>query len=244
MIVRGNSISVVRLCRALIRKAGRGLIWLSLRGTDQSSLAGDRDIEWSWVAARLERGPGHVLDFGPGGSSLGLIAARRGYDVTAIDQQAIHWPYVWPSLRFVQGDILNIALPSASFDVIINCSSIEHVGLAGRYGSADHADGDFVAMRRLHSLCKVGGVMLLTVPIGRDATFAPLHRVYGAKRLPQLLQGWSEESAEFWLKNELTGQWQIVERRDALECSSGMLHYALGCFVLRRDVDRIGGEGP
>ena len=43
------------------------------------NLAGDRDVEWSWVAANLSdpgAGRDRALDFGPGRSSLGLVAAR------------------------------------------------------------------------------------------------------------------------------------------------------------------------
>jgi len=94
-------------------------------------LTGDRDIEWSWVASQMPKGPGEALDFGPGGSSLGLIAAEAGYNVTAIDLQPITWPYHHPNLRFVQGDVLKLQLQKNHFDLIINCSVIEHVGLAG-----------------------------------------------------------------------------------------------------------------
>jgi hypothetical protein len=43
-------------------------------------MSGDREVEWSWVAGNLPNDPGHVLDFGPSSSFLGLIAAFRGGD--------------------------------------------------------------------------------------------------------------------------------------------------------------------
>ena len=79
-------------------------------------------------------------------------------------------------------------------DPVLNL--IEHVGLAGRYGSPDDADGDLHAMAKMAGLLKPGGDMVLSIPIGRDAVYAPWHRVYGEQRLPQLLERWNvaEES--------------------------------------------------
>ena len=143
------------------------------------NLLGDRDIEWSWIISQMPSGPGHALDFGPGGSHLALIAAQRGFHVTAVDLEPVQWPYVHPGLRFIRGDILKLPLPRGHFDLVINCSTVEHVGLAGRYGVTENRpNGDLEAMARLRELMKPGGVMLLTIPVGRDAVFAPLCRVY------------------------------------------------------------------
>lgn len=205
------------------------------------NLAGDRDIEWSWVASHIPQGPGEALDFGPGESMLGLIAAQKGFRVTAIDRQQVHWKYVHPELRYVQGDILQLSLPLNYFDLVINCSTVEHVGLAGRYGVRDqNPDGDLEAMNRLEKIMKPGAVMLLTIPVGLDAVFAPLCRIYGEKRLPLLLKGFSIEKEDYWTKND-QNQWIPCNRERALnfKASAGSWDplqnsYALGCFVLRR----------
>ncbi len=197
-------------------------------------LSGDRDVEWSWVAAQIGSGPGEALDFGNGGSALGLIAAGRGYDVTAVDLEAVAWPYAHERLRFVRGDVFELALPKGHFDLVLNCSAVEHVGLAGRYGvSVPRPDGDLEAMARLGALMKPGATMLLTVPVGRDAVFAPLHRVYGAERLPKLLAGFEVASREFWLKRE-GNRWVSAAEPEALAFAPRERLYAIGCFVLRR----------
>lgn len=153
------------------------------------NLAGDRDIEWSWVASQMPCGPGLALDFGSGRGNLGLVVAQRGFDVTAIDLQEANWPFVHEKLHFVQGNILDLQLPKSHFDLVINCSTVEHVGLAGRYGvTEDRSDGDLEAMNRLRELMNHEGIMILTVPVGQDAVFAPFHRVYGEQRLPKLLK--------------------------------------------------------
>ena len=204
------------------------------------NLAGDRDIEWSWVSAQMPDGPGEALDFGTGGSHLGLIAAQRGFNVTAVDLGQIQWYYTHPELQFVQGDILKLSLPAKHFSLVINCSTVEHVGLAGRYGvTEDSADGDIQAMAHLTELMVPGGIMLLTIPVGQDAVFAPLSRVYGAKRLPGLLEGYTIEKEAFWVKDN-QNRWQLSERGNAINfrASAGSWNplkniYALGCFVLK-----------
>lgn len=206
-----------------------------------TNLIGDRDIEWSWVASQMPSGPGNALDFGNGGSYLGLIAAQRGFTVTAFDLGPVQWPYVHPQLQFVQGDILKLSLPLSHFDLVINCSSVEHVGLIGRYGVAEErANGDLEAMVRLRGLMKPGGVMLLTIPMGQDAVFAPLCRVYGIQRLPQLLSGFSIMKKSYWVKDD-HNRWIQCDKETVLdfEASAGSWDplqnvTALGCFILSR----------
>lgn len=205
------------------------------------NLLGDRDIEWSWVASQMPPGPGNALDFGNGGSHLGLIATQRGFTVTAVDLGVVQWPYIHPQLRFVQGDILKLDLPLEFYDLVINCSTIEHVGLVGRYSvNDDRPDGDLEAMARLRELMKPGGVMLLTIPVGQDAVFPPMCRVYGEKRLPRLLDGFAVRTEVFWVKDD-QNRWVLSDRAKALQfpAAAGSRDalqnvYALGCFVLRR----------
>ena len=228
----------------------RPLRWIKRKvfslGTDRNkqtilNLAGDRDIEWSWIASQMPSGPGEVLDFGNGGSSMGLLAARRGFKVTAIDLEPIRWSYRHSLLQFVQGDLLHLDLPKHRFDLIINCSSVEHVGLVGRYSvTKGREDGDLEAMAVLRELMKSDGIMLLTVPVGQDAVHIPWHRVYGKQRLPKLLQGYAVRLEEYWVKNN-ANCWIPCDRETALSFKSlssedGRVNvYALGCFILRPD---------
>jgi SAM-dependent methyltransferase len=197
-------------------------------------LSGDRAIEWSWVAARIPQGSEEAIDFGCGESPLGIVAAHAGFRVTAIDLGAVAWPYRHERLQFLQGDILELPLEEERFNLVINCSAIEHVGIAGRYGVTEgRADGDLAAMARLRALLKPGGLMLLTIPVGSDAVFAPWHRVYGPERLPKLLHGFTVESREFWLKDP-ENRWARSDERAALAAPSRERLYGLGCFALRR----------
>ena len=208
------------------------------------NLLGDRDIEWSWVASQIPSGPGHALDFGTGRSFLGLIAAQKEFNVVAVDLTSVQWLYRHSRLRFVRGDILKLPLLNDHFDLIINCSAIEHVGLSGRYGvNENRPDGDLEAMKHLRELMKPGGTMILTVPVGQDAVFSPLHRVYGKQRLPKLLEGYTIVKDAFWAKND-DNRWVMVDKDAALGFKAASRSpdpkeniYALGCFVLRKYVN-------
>jgi len=206
-------------------------------------LAGDREVEYSFIAAELPPGPGKAMDFGCGPGFLSLLAAQRGYDVLALDLEPQRFFWTHPSVEFRKADILREELPEAHFDVILNCSAVEHVGIPSRYGVAKaeaNGDGDLQAMERMRRLLRAGGRMFVTVPVGRDAVFAPLHRVYGAERLPRLLEGFDVTKEVFWVKDG-RNQWATAGRDEALRFEPTADYqqvtrsrYALGCFALTR----------
>lgn len=78
-------------------------------------------------------------------------------------------------------------------DVAFSISSFEHEGL-GRYGDPLDPDGDLRAMREARELLKPGGILFLAVPVGRDCVVWNAHRIYGPRRLPKLLEGWTVEA--------------------------------------------------
>lgn len=203
------------------------------------NLLGDRHVEWSWMAANLPEGPGDALDFGPGESFLGLTAAMRGFRVTAVDLGPAAWPYRHPDLSFVQGDLLEMELPAGSLDLVLCCSTVEHVGLSGRYGvTREQGDGDLEAMSRLRRWMRPSASLLLTVPVGLDAVLPPFCRVYGQGRLPRLLEGFAVAREQYWQKDP-DNRWVGVGRGTALAYPARVDSldplrnvHALGCFVL------------
>jgi len=102
----------------------------------------------------------------------------------------------------------------------------------GRYGSADEADADVRAMERLASALKPDGGMALTIPVGRDAVFQPLHRIYGPERLPRLLAPFEVVAERYWAKPS-GPRWKEISRESALAEQGSESYYALGLFALR-----------
>ncbi len=108
-------------------------------------LTGDREIEWGFVAGHIPDpdNSGIALDFGCGDMPIGLVAALKGYAVIGIDLNQVYWSFIHPAIKFIQGDINSYDFGNQKYDIILNCSTIEHVGLPGRYGSASESGGDF-----------------------------------------------------------------------------------------------------
>jgi SAM-dependent methyltransferase len=221
-------------------RAARRILSASTATATPIDLSGDRDVEWSYIAARLPMGTGQVLDFGCGSGNMAIHAIQKGHSVVALDLLPSNFPWSHPKLQMISGDLLTLDLPESRFDYILNCSSIEHVGLSGRYGVvAEETDGDLAAMTKMRTLLKSSGKMLMTIPCGQDATMVPWHRVYGPERLPKLLKRFTVEEQTFWLKRS-DNRWYPANAQEALSyaptshpTSATQCSYALGCFTLR-----------
>jgi SAM-dependent methyltransferase len=226
-LVKATAFAGYHLTRASER------LQLSARSGSESTtrtLAGDREIEWTWTLAHVRREPGRVLDFGSGNGMMALGAAFAGDEVVAVDLEPEQYPFHPHRIEYVQGDFNLLDFEPGSFDQILNCSSIEHVGLAGRYGSADDEDGDLRAMEKMARILKRDGDMVLTLPVGLDAVHRPLHRIYGEQRLPRLLERWVIRDEAYWAKR--TGRFEPVSREQALGEAGSASYYALGLLVV------------
>lgn len=224
------------LTRRILRRLEPHLlqVYRKLLQPPPPNLEGDRYVEYSWIAANIPNGPGQALDFGCGFSWMGLLAARRGLQVTAIDLREIKWSYLYPGLEFKKGNLFYIINELPLMDLIICCSTIEHIGLLKRYGGEDIQNcTDLKAMKLLNKLLKPKSTMLLTLPVGRDSLFYPLHRVYGEERLPKLIDGWKIIKKEYWIKNKFN-RWIVSEEGVALNIEPSQYYYGLGLFVLKK----------
>lgn len=225
--------SLVRLKRVFIPSASL---------TPRVNIWGERDVEWSFLSKEMPDGPGEALEFGCEHGYMSLVAAQKGFHVLANDLQKQSFTWQHPNVEFRWGDFLTLDLPTNHFDIAINCSSVEHVGVAGRYGiSAEQNEGDIQVMQRLADVLKPGGLLLMTAPCGRDAVMAPWCRVYGAQRLPRLFAPFQIVKESYWVKDS-QNRWVFATREKALDFqprndpSDGHgCAYALGCFVLRRN---------
>jgi len=202
---------------------------------------GERQVEWTFISSEIPQGPGEALEFGCEFGYLSLLASRKGFQVTALDLEPQTFPWCDPRVSFVQADLLKMEMSADTYDLVINCSSVEHVGLPGRYGINESAtDGDLEVMRRLGRTLKPGGKLLVTLPCGRDLVVSPWHRVYGNDRLPRLLTGFEIEKQLFWAK-DADNRWVETDRKTALDFTPGVhpsdphqCSYALGGFVLTK----------
>jgi len=194
-------------------------------------LAGEKIIDWGWVCVHLPTGSLRALEVGCGESPIIPAMLARGYNVTGVDPDASITTAV-NGFGFICGDFNEIEL-IPGFDLVIACSSIEHFGLAGRYGATADDDADLKAARKIHSLLAPSGRLLLTIPVGMDAVHVPWHRVYGSERLPRLIEGFTIVEARFWTKSPWQ-PWYETTMQHALNQPVALQRYALGQFALTK----------
>jgi len=192
------------------------------------NLDNDRLIENSFVIKNMPFGSS-VLDVGSVGSDLSYIAGAFENDVTSIDQRP--WPgLLHPNQLFIHGDVLRHTFPT-DFDYIIACSTIEHIGLAGRYGSPNIPDGDLSFMKKARTLLNEHGTLALTIPVGKSAVIGNLHRIYDLSRLALIFDGYRIMFSAYYTKNPL-GFWVYSTAEQAFSTEGKSNYYALGLFLL------------
>jgi len=137
-------------------------------GPDDRLLVGGSISPWVEAVA-LHQGAGHV---------------------TTVDYVVPHCDDCHPRLSTIHMNTLMRKSTPAGYSYIVSYSSIEHDGL-GRYGDPLNPYGDLEAMKEFWSLLRVGGVLLLAIPMWEtDGLSQLLARLYGPVRLPWIIQGW------------------------------------------------------
>lgn len=197
---------------------------------DPRTLLGDRYFEHGWVLHHFHD-EGITLDFGCGRSPLTKKLAGRCRRVIGVDLIETRQPAL-SNLTMIKANILRVEFPHNHFDVIVNCSTIEHVGISGRYGiTQDALNDDLSVMKLFRGILKPNGKMLLTLPVGQDRLVSPYHRIYG-ERLGRLLRGWKVIASAFFIKTN-SDQYKLTSSERAIRDISTERYYALGLFVLR-----------
>jgi SAM-dependent methyltransferase len=183
--------------------------WLEPRVTH----ANERLVEKPFVFRHLPN-RGKVVDVGCTSSQLALELACLGYEVTGIDLRV--YPFTHRNLTFEQCDVLHSQIPSASQDVAILISVLEHMGL-GSYGDARGVD-DRAFLASVARLVRADGTVLVTVPFGK-ASECSWYRVYDASRLLRLIGGYRVKECLFARRISLLG-WELCDREALSEVSS------------------------
>ena len=106
----------------------------------------DFDRFWSRPGLRL-------LDVGCGGGRHAFEAQRRGLDVVALDREAAECKELHAGeVAAVNGDVLRLPFPDASFDRVVAAEVLEHVV------------DDAAAIAELARVLRPGGLLAVTVP--------------------------------------------------------------------------------
>jgi SAM-dependent methyltransferase len=98
-----------------------------------------------------------------------LVGKCEGIDIRK-------FKYKHPNFYFIQVDARKTRFPSNFFDYAYAVSSIEHIGLSGRYRVVeDDPIGDIKAVKEIERVLKPSETLLVTLPYGRRAIIKPSH---------------------------------------------------------------------
>lgn len=156
----------------------------------QPLLVNERIVEQPFVFAALAGlpQPGRILDVGGSESTVGLSLATLGHEVTIVDPRP--HPLAHPNLAHAACRLDELPVPAQRFDAAVALSAVEHFGLE-HYGlDWSDARADLAALARLRDLVAPGGLLVLTVPFGEQASVDDFQRVYDETGLAELLRGW------------------------------------------------------
>lgn len=197
----------------------------------------EREVEWPWVLEQLAAlpGRGRLMDVGSYATPLPGQLKDLGFAVTALDINPPDLPDA-TGITVAVGDIRGTSFPAESFDVVTCVSTLEHIGVAQRYGQTEaEPGGDARAMAELRRLLRPGGVAVVTVPCGaRDVL--PVNKCYDETRLGLLFAGFEVTVAEFRLP-DARGVWRAATAQEAGGLDWWLSPwYALGLFVLKKAV--------
>lgn len=132
-------------------------------------------------------------------------------------------------LRSKFGDLLHLPFADGELQSVSCMHVIEHVGL-GRYGDPLDYDGDLKAIAELKRITKVGGDLLLVVPVGMPKIAFNAHRIYSYE---QIVENFDEfELLEFALITDPDQPEGLI--RNAPPELVSQQQYGCGCFWFRR----------
>ncbi|MEL7669191.1 DUF268 domain-containing protein [Methanobacterium sp.] len=200
----------------------------------ESPLTGDRCIEYPYVIRKLiklDKEYKYVLDVGCFASPLTSIIKEMDFEVDGID---LNKKLPYDGINYINGDFILYPF-SSIYDVCVMCSTIEHIGLEGRYNSPNYIDGDIKAIKKARDILRHNGILILTIPYGEEKIIYPLHRVYNknSKLFKEIKSHFEIIDAEYY-KNNSENVFVKCEENEAREVKPSGRNYALGLFCLKK----------
>ena len=163
------------------------------------------------------------------GNIIPFLVSSLGWDVHGIDNRLYKFQH--PNFHFQRGDIREKHYTDAFFDCVCAVSSIEHIGLKGRYNVIeDDLEGDVKAVREIAKILKPNGAFILTLPFGVKRLVRPLERVYDSAAVDNLLTGWQRRDERYYVQDG--GAWNPTSREAAQKEDYLKGGRAIALFVL------------
>jgi ubiquinone/menaquinone biosynthesis C-methylase UbiE len=195
----------------------------------------DRYVECPFALKNLPVPPARVLDVGCAGSFFPLILSSIGYDTYAVDirNYSILNRLEYKNFHFFKESIIKTSFPENYFDAVCAISTIEHIGLSGRYGAKEDNDGDEKALKEMTRIVKPGGTILLTIPFGRAKIIRPFTKIYDSALVSKLTSGLLLETEEYY-KQDSHEDWYKCGKEEAETTESNIYKFVLCLLRLKK----------
>ena len=191
----------------------------------------ERIIENSFVSKLILNLPcGKVLDIGSSALEIPRTLNDKNFSVTCLDPCVDN--QVENGIEIVRGDIRHTIWSNETFDYVTCISTIEHIGVSGRYGiTKEDPQGDLKAIKEIYRILKPNGKLFLTIPFGSEPIL-PINKVYSHYQILEMTKDFDIISSEFYKPDG---------KGEALKCSAEEAslndwrrdgYYALGCYQL------------
>ena len=154
----------------------------------------DRYLEYPWMFENIKISSGRILDVGSTASNMLRDFLPKEIEINGIDLNSKEISD--SSIKFSVGDIRKTNYEDNYFDVISCISTLEHIGVSGRYGSDEDHQGDLKAVKEMARIIKPDGTMLITVPYGINDVL-PINKLYNKERINELFNGFSSIEIEY-----------------------------------------------
>ena len=207
--------------------------WLLAKLKASQPPASDRFIEYPWLLENINITSGRLLDVG---STIGdqlYETLPKSIEINCLNLSAKKFKN--KQIKFKQGDIRKTDYPDNYFNLITCVSTLEHIGVNGRYGSYYDPAGDIKAMSEIKRILKPGGILLATVPYGAKDVL-PINKLYNKNRIANLFSGLEIISQEFKKFNKNWHVWLKVGETEAAKTDMASDGWYALCLIKAKKI--------
>ena len=141
------------------------------------------EYSWALYHVHLYTQKAKVLDIGSAGSMFPLLIRALEHDIYITDIRNVYYE----GITCLKHSICKTPFKKNVFDIITAISTIEHIGLKGRYG-VEKEDTPLLAIKEIYRILRPNGIFLMTVPFEENYKETKHHRIYNHDVLKELLK--------------------------------------------------------